>query len=158
MTNKKKPLKTEDRPLTAADVGRYLKRMSTLQKDAHTGNRALSNALHELAMFLTASKAKTVDQALQGTEKQVELDLPVELETLDQDSTLAEISMFLERKEITMAQLVKLGKLRFGIPESKLKKLSREAVVKTIRSALEHEQSIEILSDEASKGGRNRTS
>jgi hypothetical protein len=132
--------------------------MSAIHKDAQTGNRALSEALQELSTFLAASNAKTVELALTGIQQQTEMDLPLEPRPHDQDISLEEIPKLLERDNTTRAELVLLGGKRFGIPESKLKKLSREAVVKTIRAALEHEQSIEILSDEASKGGRNRTS
>lgn len=158
MINKKKSLRNDHRPLTAAELGRYLKRMSSIQKDAQTGNLALSEALQELGAFLTASKAKTVEEALTVAERQAHLELPVEPQPLYQDIALTEITSLLEREFITRDELIILGAKRFGIPESKLKQLSRETILKTIRSALEHEESIEILSDEASKGGQKRTS
>ncbi len=158
MTNKGNSFQDGNRPLTAAELGRYLKRLSSIQKDAQTGNRALSESLQELGAFLIASKAETVKQALTTTERKSDLELPVDPQQLDQDITISEIISLLERDNATKVDLVRLGENRFGIPESKLKKLSRESLIKTIRAALDHERSIKILSDEASKDGQKRTS
>lgn len=159
MSNKKKATQQDKRPLTAVEVGRYLKRLSALQKDSLTGNRALSEALQEISDFLTPLGNKTIEQALTGSKPETEKPDEVALnKPLSYDISLKEISGLLENKDITRAELVQLGAKRFGIAESKLNKLSRESAVKTIRAALEHEQSIEILSNEASKGGQSRTS
>jgi hypothetical protein len=158
MTARKKITRGKIKPLTAGDVGRYLKRLSTLNKDPQLGNPALSVALRDLATLLIASKEQSVREAFISIDSQAELD-PEQLLKRDVSAlSLSEISELLRASETTRTELIKLGSDRFGIPESKMTKLAREAVLNTIRSALEHEQSIEILSDEASRGGKNRTS
>lgn len=157
MTRTNESQKKQPRSLTAPELGRYLKRLATIQRDQQTGNRQLSEALLEVSSFLISSNAKTVSQAVISLQKS-EAILPDAPKILDENASLDEISSLLARKEVTRSDLVKLGGKRFGIPESKLKSLSRDAIIKSVRSALEHEQSIEILSDEAKKGGQSRNS
>lgn len=158
MINKKSDPRQGHQQLTAADVGRYLKRLSTIHKDTQTGNRALSDALQEISAFLISSNAKTVENALIWPKQQVEMGFSAEPKFNVQDISLEEVSRFLDREAVTRADLANLGVKRFGIPESKINKMSKESAIKTIRAALEHEKSIEILSDEARKGGQARTS
>lgn len=72
--------------------------------------------------------------------------------------SLAECRKLLGDKDLTKNDLLKLASMRFGLPTGNLKKLRRELIVTEIRNRIEHEESINILSHEASKGAAKRTS
>ena len=151
---KKRPQPTD---LSASDVGRYLSRLASLNRDPKTGNPALGVALKELSDYLLASNASTVLNALPKADHGKE---PEPEEFFDEASTLSkeEIISRLENDTTDRKQLVIIGAVRFGIPNSRLQKLSREDLTRALLSAIEHEQSIEILSDEAKIGGQKRES
>lgn len=158
MTTRKKAIRAKIESISAVEVGRYIKRLSSLNKDRYTGNPALSVALEELASFLMNTKEQTVREAISHHQKEIELS-PDENPTRDNAIlTLSEVAEILGAPEVTRVTLIAVGSERFGIPTSKMTKLSKEDIVKAIRLALEHEQSIEILADEASRGGKSRTS
>jgi len=158
MMARKTPTRDKTEPLTTLEVGRYLKRLSAMNKDPQTGNLALSAALQELAMFLIDSKEHSVRKIFAPLSKQTALDVDQRPVKSYVALSLLEVSELLSSTKITRTELVRLGFDRFGISGSKTIKLSKEAILSTIRSAMEHEQSIEILSDEAKRGGRSRRS
>lgn len=70
----------------------------------------------------------------------------------------AAIKAYLADENRTKADLLALASARFSMPTSQLQRQRTDDVRAAIMSALLHESSIEILSDEAGKDGANRTS
>jgi hypothetical protein len=68
------------------------------------------------------------------------------------------IEAFLADERRTKLELIDLAAMRFSIPRSQLLKLRTAAVRETIRTALMHEQSIAIISEEARRDGVRRSS
>jgi len=68
------------------------------------------------------------------------------------------VKAYLADENKTKAELLALASERFSMPTSQLQRQRTEEVRAAIMSALLHESSIEILSDEAGKDGANRTS
>ncbi|WP_174951297.1 hypothetical protein [Burkholderia lata] len=68
---------------------------------------------------------------------------------------ISQIRKFIEDESKTKKQLLELAAERFSIPTSQLQKLAIVEIRRRITSALLHEDSIEILSTEASRGTRS---
>jgi hypothetical protein len=144
--------------LSSAELGRYLLRMADVNKDQKTGNLVLSAALEELAAFLTAHRSTPIHQ--------LTLDLRTERPSKTVEATfkektdipLSEVSKILSDPSTTKEEAMYLGRERFGISISKLRKIPRDAVLRTLWAAHDHEQSIAIITDEAKRGGQDRTS
>ena len=113
--------------------------------------------MKELSDFLLASKTNTILEALprvtHGDKPEPEK-LPDEALMLSKEEIISRI----DKEMIDRKQLILIGTGRFGIPNSRLQKLSREDLTRVLLSAIEHEQSIEILSDQARIGGEKRES
>ena len=79
---------------------------------------------------------------------------PETLRALDRQS----IERFISDDTKSKAELLDLAAARFSIPRSQLKRMKVTDVRKAIHSALLHESSIEIISEEAKRDGGARTS
>ena len=153
---KKDAAKSND--LTSGDVGRYLKKLASMQRDRKTGNPALASALSEISDFLIEAKAVSVMEAITGCtpseQMQLELEVATDPSAWDHDKILQQLSDTETPKKV----LLSIGKDRLGMPTARLQKMGREELVKTLIAAVEHEESIEIISKEAMAGGAKRTS
>lgn len=146
------------------DLIRYLSRLAILNKEDRTGNPGLSDGLRQVAAALRpyagCSIAEFADlvrnipdrpRISQGRERTA---LPSNLESLSQ----AEIEKILDDDRFTKSQLVEMGERRFGIPRSKLMRSCKEDTVESIRAALDHERTLDLISAEAQRGGEDRLS
>lgn len=143
--------------LSAKELGLYLSKLSSLNRNEKTGNLALSHSLDVLSSFLIQSRAELITDALpkMQSDKAKKTDLP---EGDIASWTKEDVVSHIETPTTTRQQLISIGKARFGIPSSRLQKLSREEILRALFAVIEHEQSIEILSDQAKIGGENRNS
>ena len=153
-------------PLLVEDVVRYLLRLASLEQDPRTGNVELSDGLHELVGVLKRySQLPITELAAAVTKpgrkkeesnpgKRVKLELPSNLESLSAEG----IERILANRGFTKLQLIDLGAQRFGISRSRLLRLGRDQVVDAVQAAVNHEKSIEIISEEARRGGVKRSS
>ena len=149
-------LESKDNYLSVGDLIQYLSRLEKLYKDDKTGNPKLSEGLRELVKALRPyMRLSIVDlTGALGEEKRSLRDnfssqkarepLPPDLETIPCDG----IESIIGRK-YSKVQLVELGARRFRISRSKLMRLDREGVLASIRSALDHEMSLDVISREA---------
>ena len=78
--------------------------------------------------------------------------LPPELESMGQDA----IERILDDEGYTKLQIVELGVQRFGISRSKLDRLNKKDALESVRAALGHEKSLDVISIEARKGANAR--
>ena len=149
-------LESKGNHLSVGDLIQYLSRLERLCKDDKTGNPKLSEGLRELVKALRPyTRWSVVDlQGALGKEnrsprrnfssERVREPLPPDLETIPCDG----IESIIGRK-YSKVQLVELGVRRFRIPQSKLMRLDRDGVLASIRSALNHEMSLDVISQEA---------
>jgi hypothetical protein len=145
------------KPVTAADVGRYLRSLALLNRDATFGNPHLSEALGKLGKALIEQKAAPFD-AVAGAV--VHEQLP---ELFPDDAVWAKLSLDdvkrrLRRPTITKSEMQLIGIKRFGIAKSRLSKLPMDQVAAAVEAAIQHEESLAIISEEAKRGGYQRSS
>jgi hypothetical protein len=159
----KKKVSISDRParprnsaISNAALADFLFRLSTLCASREFGNPALAAALRELANSVRLgaipnARDKGLSTQRQATQPARDFEL---LRALDSQS----IELFITDETKSKNELLDLAAARFSIPRSQLKRMRVKDVRQTIRSALLHESSIEILSEEAKRDGSVRSS
>ena len=146
------------------DLIRYLSRLADLNREGRTGNPEWSNGMRQMARALRPhadlSIAEFADllrgisdhsRVPSGKEKAA---LPPNLKSLSQP----DIEKILGDDRFTKSQIIELGTGRFGIPRSKLARSCKQDAVESIRAALDHERTLDLISAEARRGGENRLS
>lgn len=139
--------------ISDAELAQFLRDLATLVRSAPLSNPVLSKALLNLSKSLrpaTKGHAKTKSKPRSQADP---LDLS-QLERLDSQG----VEEFLRDETRTKFELIDLAAARFSIPRAQLLKKRTSEVRETIRAALLHEGSIEILTDEARKQGARRSS
>ena len=146
------------------DIVRYLSGLARLHSEEKTGNPKLSRGLRHLVRALrpysdspiselNAALAQKVGPSnVKATPRRRQATLPADLESLGQ----AEVERILEDDRYTKQQVAELGSRRFGISRSKLERLRKVDALQSVRAALEHELSLDVISEEARKGGMAR--
>ncbi len=152
--------------LRIGDIVRYLSRLASLHKEPRIGNSELSHGLQQLATALRPHSKRPIreiaDAVSEGlpskrtgdSSKRPKAELPPDLETVSAKT----IEDILGDRTYMKLQLIDLGVKRFGISRSKLMRLNRDHILESIRAALNHEQSIGAISEEARRGGEKRSS
>ena len=156
---------TQEKGVSVDDIVRYLSGLARLHAQEKTGNPELSRGLRHLARALRpyadspiselrstlgqetgSSRAPTASRKHQAT-------LPTDLESLCQE----DVEKILEDESYTKQQVAELGARRFGMSRSELARLRKEDALQLIRAALGHERSLDVISEEARRGGRARS-
>ena len=148
--------------LLVSDVVQYLSRLARLHKEDKTGNLELSKGLISVAQALRPYARYPVLELTDAIKKRLPSArgvgavsrkgtqiLPSTLESIGQEDA----ERILDDAGYTKQQLAELGFRRFGISRSKLERLPKKDALNSIRAALEHEKSLDVISKEASKGG-----
>ena len=143
--------------LSAKEMARFLKRLSSLYRDPKTGNVELSDALVELSLVLEQGGKLTLSEILAMKDSGPKPKGIRELGDL-QNLSINIVRERLSDPEMTKADLIELGAGRFNIPRSGLMRMKIEEIVEKITSAIRHEESLSIISREAQRGGKERTS
>ena len=130
-----------------------------MYRDPKTGNPRLSVALFELAEQLGQPKraSKQFTKRFSNPQRDPQDDKQIDfqwLRALDAEA----VTRFILDEAKTKSELLELASERFSIPRAKLMRLSTPDVRSEIQSALLHEESIRIISEEAERGGANRRS
>ena len=149
--------KMQSRELSASEVARYLKRLSSFYRDPKTGNPALSNALAELSLALGRRGNLTLAEAVANIGVSSKLPRSLEMNRL-KDLNPKEVKDMLDEEAMTKADLIDLGAERFAIPRSGLMRMNMGQIAETIGAALRHEESLSIISREARRGSGERSS
>lgn len=150
--------------LSVSDLVRFFKELSDLLKNPHTGNPHLSEALAEVAkLFQSHSKQrlpellaslKAESQTKRGQRNAVSSPLVgLDLASLD----LARVTDLILNQELTKEDLIRLGTQRFGIPRWGLERQNKAAVAQAVEASLRNEESLGIISREASRYGHTRS-
>ena len=157
---------TQEGNLSVQDLIQYLSNLARLHNNARTGNLKLSEGLRQLAKALRPHASRSVlhltdilkEEKFSGSQKsslrRMKATLPADLESISWEG----IEKILNDDNYNKSQLIELGVSRFGISYSKLTKLSHSDVLNSIRAALDHEMSLDVISREARRGGASRSS
>lgn len=152
-------------PFLIGDLVRYLSSLATLNRDSRTGNLDLGSSLRELANALRPHSHRSVrelavvigegvSRTRKPTPRADKATLPGDLQALSEQGVIE----ILKNQDYTKPQLIELGFQRFGISQSRLKRLTKDEVCESIRAALNHEKSLGVISQEARRGGDKRSS
>ena len=152
MRSKFSSSKSRRKHITAADVGRYLKHLAALNRDPLTGNVAMSDALNEIAAILIAAKAAPATGALKTFVEQSNFEFEEDFDF--QALPLEKVREILARSDLTKSELTTIGTERFGIAKSRMDRVSRDELIKMVQSAIQHEESLDIISEEAQRHTR----
>ena len=77
--------------------------------------------------------------------------------TDDHTQHLKSLAEILNDEKYLKSQIVELGACRFGIPRSKLNRLSRPQATASVRAALDHERSLGAIAEQAKRAGERRS-
>lgn len=155
----RKDTRPQDDHLSVGDLIYYLSHLAKLHGNDKIGNPNLSEGLRELVRALRPYARRSIVDLADALKEEkrsyrhnfpsgkVKESLPSDLETIPYDRIESIIS-----RKFSKVQLVELGVRRFGISQSKLKALDRDGVLASIRSALDHEMSLDVISREARRG------
>ena len=146
------------------DLIRYLSHLAALNKEDRTGNPEWSYSLRLLVRTLRphanrsiiefADLVKGISDRPKSSPGKEKTTLPPNLESLSR----FDIEKILDDDKFTKSQLTEVGERRFGIPRSRLLRSCKQDAVESIRAALDHERTLELISAEAQRGGENRLS
>ena len=148
--------------LMVADIVRYLTGVASLQQDKRTGNIELSRALQFLSHCLEPYSDLELCELLvllgkltKHPEKAIERSSQYAFTGADDLRVVSQgdIEAILDQDDYTKKQLVELGSQRFGISRAKLNRLRKKDAIESIRAALEHEKSLDVISEEARRAG-----
>ncbi len=156
----------EENQLLVADMVQYLLSLAELYEKDKTGNADLSEGLRNVAHALRPyadcpvleltdaikKKAPSTDRRKRASTK-AKSQVPPALESLGQE----DIDKILNDESYTKKQIAELGVRRFGISRSKLERLRKTDARDSVRAALEHEKSLDVISMEARRGGKARS-
>ena len=157
---------THKPPILVTDMVRYLSGLAKLHDSEKLGDSELSTGLrlvadalrpyakhpvHELANAL--KEAKLVNRP-KASSRKPKMMLPPNLEFIHQQ----DVEKILADENYTKGQIAELGFQRFGISKSMLQRLRKEDAKRSVRSALENERTLDVISQQARKAGKARAS
>ena len=151
-------------PLLVKDVLKHLSGLAKLYSDAKTGNADMGDGVGHVVKALRPyadSPVSELESAIakrkrssmpKATPRKPQAELPLELESLER----SEVEAILQDDAYTKRQIAELGYRRFGISQPALARSRREDALMSIRAAMEHELSIEVIGAEAERVGKAR--
>ena len=158
------PGKVQEDQLSVADIVQYLSGLAKLHEGDRIGSTELSRGLRYFANALqpymdyavsdlsAALKSGNVStRSARPAKGRSKLPLPDQLESIGQQ----DIQRILDSDSYTKRHIVELGAQRFGISRSKLDRLRKKDALDAVRAALEHERSLDAISEEASRVGND---
>ena len=142
--------------ISSSELSEFLSQLALMYSSEVYGNPSLAHSLKELARAVRREDPRYVSIGRKREDRAAELS-PEKIEELRSLDSAA-VKAYLADENKTKAELLALASARFSMPTSQLQRQRTEEVRAAVMSALLHESSIEILSDEAGKDGANRTS
>lgn len=156
----------DEEQLLVKDVARYLTSLARLHEENKIGNPELSRGLRQVAHVLRPFAGYPITELTdiirrkrwvsatgsKAASRKPKMELPPDLEAISQD----EVRIMLDDERYTKQQIADLGIRRFGISRSKLERLRKRDARDSVRAALRHEKSLDVIASEARKAGRAR--
>lgn len=157
MTDRRTRSARNDDELSKTDVSRFLRQLSKFYSNPKFGNVPLANGLKTAADLLEEYAQEEANRQNQSSQTVAKVG-PDEVRKEFDQLTLDQVRSILQRGDLNKSELMELGSNRFAISRSRMKKLNINDALEVIRSAIEHEDSLDIISKEAERGGQSRTS
>ena len=150
--------------IVVGDIVRWLVSQANVQSDARTGNAAFADAVRILADTLKPYRSRPLPDLLDmlaaletpkvpKPQRKPPVELPAGLATLAKST----VEQVLADERYVKNQLADLGFQRFGIPRSRLCRLTKAEAVAAIRAALDHERSLEAIGEQARIAAERRS-
>ncbi len=164
--NRMPELGAREDQILVRDISRYLSSLARLNELDKTGNLDLSEGLRQLVQALrpyavcpvheldSTLKEARVTNNRRVPQRQLRAILPPNLESIRKE----DVEDILKDNRYTKSQVAELGFQRFGISRSTLERLRKEDALRSVRAALEHEKSLDVISRQARKSGKARAS
>ena len=151
--------------VVVGDILRWLLVLSEMQGDARTGNADFASAIRVLADALKPHRSRPVPELIEllaslhapEVAESAHRKPPVELPSGLTSLTGSAVERVLADGRYLKGQLAELGFRRFGIPRSRLCRLTKSAAVAAIRVALDHERSLEAIGQQAQLAAKRRS-
>ena len=156
----------------------YLDNLSRLHGEMELGNPTLAQGLRELSRILQPNanlyihdlaqnlsrKRISESEIIQNStrnptrnptqvSKRIKIELPADLNSI----SCEDIMKILMDERYLKGQIIEVGCIRFGIPRSRLKSLTKRQIIDIILSILDNKNALEIISQEARKRGEQRS-
>jgi len=155
MTDEAREPEFQKNPITANELARLIRRLAKLFDSGDLGNIETSDALIALADHLQSLGSIAIkDLEAPGRPKK-------KAHLLDNEAVRkASIDQVREMlsADLSKTQLVQLARVRFGMPEARLRRMPTEQVIEAIRATAAHEESLDIIDRNAELSGRTRSS
>ena len=162
----KKRRDSRQNQLLVGDLAEFLVDLAKIYDQNKTGNTELSRALRYVALALRPHRHwRAVDLAevikpdgpslpeMRPYPKHPKFTLPIDLERISQP----DLEKILDDDAYTKEQIIEVGVQRYGISRSKLQRLRKDDARESVRAAMDHEKSLDVISDEALKGAKARS-
>lgn len=154
----------ETNEILTKDVVRFLRNFSTALKNGRVGNPGMSSALSDLARALQPYSERPLRDileslsALGGSGNQSTRPTSSRLSDLHLPTlSLEMVEELLADDSLTKGDLLILATERFGIPISALNRWSKSEVIESVQTSVRNEQSLKIISEEATRQGLRRS-
>lgn len=143
-------------PISAQDLGRLIRRFVRVFDSGDLGNVDTADALSALADHLQSLGSIAVSD-LDIRRKPARKSVRLDRSNLDRLS-ISEVRHLISDDSLSKGQLTELARIRFGIPEARLRRLPMAQVIEAIEAAGAHEESLDIIERNAETSARSRTS
>jgi hypothetical protein len=151
---------------SSKDLAAFIKKLASLYKNDKSGNRNWATVLDRLAHAIDASPPSNIDDLLnrlassQSPAAETDWDSTERRESSEKwlSIELVEVQELLLNKKVKKSELIRMGEARFGISRSVMDKLNIDQLRDEIMNAVQHEESIEVISKSARRSGAQRRS
>jgi len=171
MRNKRSVGSKKSVALTIGEIATLIVKLSRIYEGGKTGNKETAISLRELSNVLRGAAPLTIEEfgrvvqlALSRQKKTGQIGTAKSEPTLSASlGPIANLSLdrcasIVNNSETTKEQLITLANERFGLPKGNLRKLGVDSVREELVNRISHEQSLDIIAEEASRAGQRRGS
>ena len=147
--------------LTCRELGEIISGFSRVYENNVVDQKAITESLRSLGRFLNRMGDLRISEIRADSQRSARKRVgvpktsslsPEEIEALD----VMSVRRLLAGGVLSRADLIALALERFGMGRGRLVKLSRTSLIEAINSAIENEEALSIISEEARREGQQR--
>ena len=144
--------------LTSVEVGELLEGYAKILRVYNSEQEAAPAAITHLARLLKRHGSQPVELLSLAVKKRNGNNIPLAKRQEFKHLSLEEALVIIADEQTSREKLIQLAQSRFGISRSRLTKLRLEEAITIVRSAANHENSLNLLATNARDSGSNRKS
>lgn len=142
--------------LSNRELARFVRRFAALYDHDGEQNAIVHRSLMKLASDLAKGETKSISSA---ADRSRIINREREAERYkDPTLSVSEVRRLIADETATKRDLINLASIRFGIPRGRLNRSSIDEVFEIISSSADHEESLDIISENAATAGKARHS